>query len=334
VETEQTRDFETDFAPLFDSPLQPVDVVENLSVAEFERRYRRHARPVIVDRAAAHWPALARWQDAAYLDQRAGHKTIFVRDLDAGSIDVGNYREEYRKTSFGDFASRVLSGTPAGYLTQALIVRGTGMNGLLKRSTVPAWLPELADDIELPACLPARALTEGNLWMGSGGQSSGLHYDEFNNLNVAIRGEKRWLLFPRSQTATLLSDGSSGRSSIARGFHAAQPARMAGRRAQARGYQCVTRPGQMLYVPAGMWHQVFSGPGPSMAVNFWYLQMPRDLHTCGVLHARRRTGFNSRRRFPLVLAILYLRTLLLMAQYALGKRAPEEEQVGATDYGF
>jgi len=326
-------DFTTDFAPLFDPPLQPVDVVRDLSVEDFERCYRRPRKPVIVEGATADWPALTRWTDPHYLAERAGHRKVYVRDLAAGSIDIDAYREVYRESSFADVVEQMFSESPpAWYLTQALVARGTGVSALLRRNVSPAWLPELADDLPRPAFWRDANLTECNLWMGPGGQSSSLHYDEFDNLNCAILGCKRWILFPWDQTPLLLNR-DRGRHTIARGFHAAEADRWSGGRADAQGYQAVLQPGQLLFVPAGMWHQVFSGPGPSIAANFWYLRLPRDARSA-VLYARRYSGFPARKRFPLALALVYAQFLLKLMQYGMGKRATGEVRIGPDIYGM
>jgi hypothetical protein len=327
------RDFDTDFAPLFTPALQAVDVVHDLSPEDFERYYRRPGRPVIIEGVSTRWPALHRWTELAHLQAAAGHRPVFVRDLAAGCIDAGPYREVYRELSFGDFAQQVFSDPPPPlYLTQALIDRGNGLAALLGRKLSPAWLPELAADFTLPPYWAREHLFEANLWMGPGGQVSGLHFDEFDNLNAPIHGHKRWILFPHDQTQRLL-DGDWGMNTIGPGFHADAPRRFSGERSRVRGYQCVTQPGQLLFVPAGMWHQVFSGPGLSLALNFWYLQWPRDLGSA-LLHARRHTGFPARKRFPLVLAMVLAQFAWKASQYALGRRPIRDVQVGVTGYGL
>lgn len=326
------RDFDTDFAPLFTPALQTVDVVHDLSPEDFERHYRRLGRPVIIEGVSTRWPALHRWTELAHLHAAAGHRPVFVRDLAAGCIDAGPYREVYRELSFGEFAQQMFSDPPpALYLTQALIDRGDGLAALLGRKLSPAWLPELAADFTLPPYWTRRHLFEANLWMGAGGQVSGLHFDEFDNLNAPVHGHKRWILFPRDQTQRLL-DGDWGLNSIGPGFHADAPRRFSGGRSRVRGYQCVTQPGQLLFVPAGMWHQVFSGPGLSLALNFWYLQLPRDLGSTA-LHARRHTGFPARKRFPLALAAVLAQLAWKASLYALGQRPRPDVRVGVTRYG-
>jgi hypothetical protein len=332
MQAENRCEFSKPFAPLFDPPLRPVDEVYGLTEHAFEKLYRRPRRPVIIADGAKTWPALSRWSQPAQLKAQAGHRQAFVRDLQASSVNSDNYHETYRRVAFDELVERLFSkDPPAWYLTQGLISRGNGLGALLGRNSWPAHLPELAADLRSPRYWPEKDLTECNLWLGPGGQCSGLHYDEYDNLNGAVVGRKRWLLFPHHQAKRLLN-GDAGHNSIAPGFHASQADRFANQRAHAQGFECVTEPGQLLYVPAGMWHQVFSSPGPSLAVNYWYLSYPRDMARAAMLHARRYSGFAARKRFLLVLGLIAGKVVLKSGQYGLGKRAAQDVQVGTPGY--
>ena len=332
MHTPVLSDFSTDFAPLFDTPLQQVDVVDSLSLEDFENLYRRPRRPVIINDGAQNWPALHKWSSLDHLVSVAGHRNSFVRDLEASNVEADGYHEEYREVAFRELVGRLFAEQPpAWYLTQGLILRGNGIGAMMARRTWPASLPELAVDLVMPPYWSMKDLAQCNLWMGPGNQISGMHFDEFDNLNGVVTGSKRWLLFPHDQSAALLN-GQDVRQTIAPGFHAAAVDRFAGSRLSARGYECVTHPGQVLYVPAGMWHQVFSGPGPSMAVNFWYLNLPRDMIRSIALHARRYSGFVKRSRFLLALGLVSAQVSIKAVQYGFGRRAPAEVEIGPPGY--
>jgi hypothetical protein len=169
--------------------------------------------------------------------------------------------------------------------------------------------------------------------MGGGGQISALHFDECDNINALVSGSKRWLLFPTSETQNLLQRGGSGRSSLIRGFHQAETARFSHPdRRNARGYQCVTKPGQMLFVPSGMWHQVFSGPEFNTAINFWFMRIPGDLKRCCRVHARRYAGFKSRKRYGAALTAVYAQVGWRLAMHGLGVGGSNDVLVGPTAY--
>jgi hypothetical protein len=83
-----------------------------------------------------------------------------------------------------------------------------------------------------------------------------------------------------------------------------------------------------------MWHQVFSGPGPGLAVNYWYLSLPRDAVRAAVLHARRFSGFSRRKRFLLALGVIGVQATIKTIQYGFGRRAPAEVEIGPPGYGL
>ncbi len=322
----EATDFNTDFSARFDSPLRPVDVVSGLDVETFQERYAGPGIPVIFDDQVSAWPALERWTDSTYLTDIAGDRTVFARDLDAGQINQKGYREVYRSMPFSAFVESVTGQEPAPlYLTQGIILRARGSLRALERRSCPAWLPELADDLELPQFLSRQNLLEANLWMGPGGQTSALHFDECDNLNGIVAGAKRWLLFPADQSHDLLAGGGNGRQTIARGYHAKESGCFEPTaRRSVSGFECVTQAGQMLFIPAGMWHQVFSGPGLSMAVNFWYLNLRSDAMHFAALRARRLVGFRARKRLPVVTGVVLadMARLMMMQMLRRGDRAP------------
>ncbi len=333
----ELNDFETDFAPLFDPPLQPVERVRNIEVHTFHRKYRDQRVPVLIEGETDDWPALRRWPDLQYLKRVVGRAPIYVRDLGRCNISNVGYRESYRSVDFCDFIDGISAPIPEElYLTQGKIRRPTGVLRAFERAAYPALLTALSDDLKTPRFWRAEQTLQTNLWLGPGGHGSALHFDEFENLNALITGSKRWLIFPSSEVVKLTAGRHGVRQSIARGFHAAEPGRFEPTvRRALRGWQCVTHPGDLLYVPLGAWHQVFSGSGLSMAVNFWFLRLPHDASRVALFTARRIVGFRSRRRLALALAAVYLDAGRRFGSYAvqrlMGSQFPAPK-IGATRY--
>jgi hypothetical protein len=327
-------DFATDFAQHFEPQLSPVEVLRRPSPADF-RDIKRRGHPVLLEGFMDEWPARSRWQDVDYLCSRVGQERVHYRNLKQATVNVGAYREVYEESSFAEFAREVFHDPNAGkYLTQGSLLRPAGWRQAFERNAHPAMLTRLAEDLGSPPFYAPDELYEANLWLGPGGQMSGLHFDEYDNFNCAILGEKRWLLFPHEEHPRLLAGGGFA-ATIARGFHAGEDDRFAHpERRLARGFQCVTRPGQMLFVPAGCWHQVFSGPSLNMAVNYWYWPL-EQLLTTAWLSARRRAGYESRRRHLMVAAAIGkmgLKRIVKYALYSLAGRHVAPPPVGPTGY--
>jgi hypothetical protein len=330
-------EFDIDFASCFQPPLQPVEVLRGVDFGTFRHRFRDPGVPVILEGETDDWPAMARWPDLAYLRRVAGEQPVYVRDLDRGSINGRKYSEPYQSFSFADFLERISGSQPQNlYLTQGVIRRPTGILRAFERELHPALLTVLAEDLPVPRFWQPDQLLEANLWLGPGSHASALHFDEFDNLNAVIAGSKRWLLFPAAQADKLTAGARDAQGTIVRGFHAGEPRRFEPAvRCTAHGYQCVTRPGQLLYVPRGMWHQVFSGPGLSIAVNFWFFSFARDAAKVALNSAHRYVGFRSRKRLAVALATIYLDAARRLARYGiqqLMRLPPPEPAVGPTSY--
>lgn len=308
-------DFDTEFAALFEPPLARVPVLERPSVKAFAA-VRRARQPVILSGLMDSWPAFKRFGDIDYLCAIAGKARVHYRNLKSASINVRTYVEVYEESSFEGFVREIFHDPQAGkYLTQACLRRPQGWRQAFERSAYPALLSELARDLVPLPYYPDRDLYEANLWLGPGGQKSGLHFDEPDNFNCTIVGSKRWLLFPQHEHPRLLASGGFS-DSIARGFHTGEEARFEHpARRHSRGYECVTQPGQILYLPGGYWHQVFSGPETNLALNYWYLPATQMLRA-GQLAVRRRVGYGSRLRQLLGSTLISMIALKRLTKYA------------------
>ena len=317
--------FGTEFAPLFTPPLAPVDRHASLDPAAFQRRHDRPRRPVVVQ-DARDWPALTRWRDPDYLATVGAPATVYTRRFDPEGVE----RRDLQETTFADVVRRLWKDPPEDlYLTQLLIRRSGGLAGAFGRDVHPGQVPELWGDVRCPAYWREDDIAECGLWMGPGHQFTGLHFDEHDNMLVQVMGTKRVLLFPHGEAPRLMPSISN----TAIPFSPLESRRFDDpRRRRARGYEVVIEPGDMLYIPAGYWHEVYGGPGRNLSVNFWMLR-PRAGDFVRLLryHARRRTGF--RKPWPVYAATLAVCLCLGVAR-ALGylARGAPPVRIGATSY--
>lgn len=120
-----------------------------------------------------------------------------------------------------------------------------------------------------------------NLWVGPGGHVESLHYDVMDGTLVQLHGSKRVVLFPRSQLGNLypfpfyvhLWRGLKLRSWFSQVYpdrpdYKAFPKLQA---AMAHRTEVILNPGEVLYIPAGWWHEV-SALGDEMVCSinrFW-----------------------------------------------------------------
>lgn len=237
--------------------------------------------PVLVragDLARFEWRT-ARWSNA-YLVERAGNQDVRVleRRTREGRHDLAT--SHYVTMLFRDFVRRVLddpAGSDAHYLNlQHDRVLDPPLLQLLGDFTVPPYFR----DLRLRSIVP---------WMGRSPVPivTPLHHDFEDNLYVVVEGEKRFLLFPPSDAPCLYTRGTvvrvepHGAIVYAPGEpmphlsrldpRAPDPERFP-RFAEVRhhGREVVLGPGDMLFVPAGWFHEVSShGTERHIALSFF-----------------------------------------------------------------
>lgn len=112
---------------------------------------------------------------------------------------------------------------------------------------------------EAPSLLPA--LHSANLWVSAGGTSSNVHYDCFPNLLCVVHGSKRVALWPPAATPHLRPHPVYGKATNHSRLNVHEDGTVEGAESLPRPMVAVVRPGQMLFIPEGWYHQVTS-PAP------------------------------------------------------------------------
>lgn len=111
-----------------------------------------------------------------------------------------------------------------------------------------------------------------NIWINHRGQFGRAHFDELENFNLQLAGAKRFVLAPpnrRNYYVRSLLKGFGHHSAFANMLEVdiARFPRFAGEIAKLQ--EAVVRPGQMLYIPIGWWHQVHPIGQLNINMNFW-----------------------------------------------------------------
>jgi hypothetical protein len=139
---------------------------------------------------------------------------------------------------------------------------------------------EAIHDERLPSFIPMDRLHSSNLWIGSGGNKSLLHFDHVNSLLIMVEGTKRFLLFGPEETRKMYPYSVLDFRSIKEGrvldsrVNADQlDLKRFPRLSEANGFHGQLNPGQALFIPAGTWHYIES-LGLNVAVNYFWFDTP------------------------------------------------------------
>jgi hypothetical protein len=237
-----------------------------LSRDEFEQRFVRGCRPVVITGLARDWPAMSCWSPQ-YLKNHFGHLEVEVQaERQSDPQYEVNKLQHRRRVRLGDFVDQVLAAGPSNdhYLT--------ANNELLRR---PEFAPLLRDIGMLPDyCDASRLANSCSFWFGPAGTATPLHHDTLMLFLTQIVGRKRWRFVSPLETPRLYnyydvySPVDIDRPDLYRYPDFAKVTVL----------DAVVEPGESMFLPLGWWHQVtaldlslsFSFSNPAVPNSFSY----------------------------------------------------------------
>jgi hypothetical protein len=154
------------------------------------------------------------------------------------------------------------------------LLRGGGDPGCYLIFRVHEQLPELLDDIVLPACCRDAPWFLSRFWLSAPRVGSPLHFDLPENLYAQVSGRKRFLLFAPTQSRRLYRHPwYSGLPNFSRVDPEVPDYASYPRFRGARAHEAVLEPGEFLYIPSRWWHQA-RALDVSISANLWWARGP------------------------------------------------------------
>ena len=232
------------------------------SPEEFEARYLRGCRPVILTDIGPAWPAMRGWQlerlKARFADQQVQVQAGRDSDPDFELNKVGLVST----MRFGDFIDRIQAegGGNDCYLT--------AFNELSKRPEFAAMVAEIG---ELPPYVDrARLLSGLHIWIG-GRTTTPLHHDTVMLFHTQVVGRKRWRMISPLDTPRVYNYvGVFSKVDLDRLDLGTHP-----KMRDVRIIDLTLEPGETLFLPLGWWHQV-NALAPSVSVSWTNLVAPNS----------------------------------------------------------
>lgn len=242
---------------------------ERLSILEFEEKFKKKRTPVIITHALD-CLAMEKWNIQYFKDKYTDKKV----ELDFYALESPQKNQKW--------------GTRTLKLPEALdlICNNTdkSIKHYLMQKSMSVQFPELLSDAQLPIYANKKLNYFVNLWIGESGIVSQAHYDCSDNFLTQIFGRKRVRLFSPLDSINMypsaIDDDCLGDKTAS---HISQIQDTDFVNAQdfpdfkyAVCYEGIISPGDLLYIPAGWWHEVKSLE-TSISVNYWWKMQLFDL---------------------------------------------------------
>lgn len=231
----------------------PLEIGTPSSPAELRRAIESH-RPLLLPGLAANWPALVNWTPGELVRRHRDVEVTALMNLPSKGTLFPQDQQKYEQTlPLAKFVRTMLT-TPPEAPCYLAYKRATELFGGSDYD-FGSLLAEL--DVE----------PDSRAWIGSAGTRSMLHSDLKDNLFCQIWGVKHVVLipWPDSMAAYPFPDNIvNSQLDLARPDPARYP-----RLRRARIYAGLLRPGDVLYIPRGCWHDIRSCT-PSVSLNHWF----------------------------------------------------------------
>jgi hypothetical protein len=262
-----------------------VDRRRDLTPAEFKRDYLQTGIPVVLEGAAAHWPAVKKWTPD-YLSSCYGRDRVEVldgqnwkvnREHGTDAVSTSEHIFQFRDLINDVKQSGAWYGAFMELLDQYAELRGDLDLSFVKR---------FGHTIER---IPWQRNIIAKMYVGGAGTSTSLHCAAVSNLYVQVYGKKRWVLMAPEFTPFMYPAPTRGLNWQSRVDFRAPDFEKCPLYRYVDRYEAVLGPGDILWNPPFVWHGV-ANLTESIAVSLWWINLLRGfsnnlllsaLSTCG-----------------------------------------------------
>lgn len=226
--------------------LQPIEKLESIGTAEFQQKFYKVGKPVVLTSLAKEWPAYKKW-NWDYFKEIVGDKKVGIyNNIKSDAYTPINTADDY--TTFGEYIDMIRSGPAAWRIFLFNIFNHA---------------PQLTDDFTWPDHLMKGFIKRfPMLFVGGASSITHMHFDidMSHILHTQFGGRKRVLLFPFQEQHKLyrkpyevlsMADFSQYHTGNGNPDYEKFPAIR-----HAKGFEVILNPGDTLFMPAGYWHHM------------------------------------------------------------------------------
>jgi hypothetical protein len=259
---------------------QPLEEQEGVDAGRFRAEIVPANRPVLLRGLARSWPAVG--AAAGSPDEAVSYLARFDRGAEVEAFiappghdgryfyrpDMAGFNFDKRRGPFSDVVRSIAS--VAGKPGAPRIYAGA--------AAIPEVMPGFTRENPLPLAEAFGPVPR--LWIGNESLVAP-HFDESDNVAVAVAGRRRFTIFPPEQVANLYVGPLDFTM-------AGQPASMVSlrepdlgryprfREALAAAFAAELEPGDAVYIPALWWHGVEATEPFNILVNYWWQAQPPE----------------------------------------------------------
>lgn len=235
--------------------LTPIERISPPSPEVFESRYVKASRPVILEGAIGHWPAMQMWS-REYFKSRFGERRVPAVRKKNGTLYSADGGLHYEQVRFADYVDSLAEAKPID---------------LYMLFRTHEYLPELFDDIVRPQYCERARWYRSRFWFAGPDTKGPLHRDLPDNLYAQVVGHKRFILLDKRLTRMVHQHPFySGTPNYSPVDAEAPDLERYPRFRDAPLYDCTLGPGDLLFLPSLWWHQAHS-VDTSISVNLWWV---------------------------------------------------------------
>ena len=236
----------------------PIERIAPPSPEEFEARYVKPSRPVILRGAIDEWPAMKRWSIAQF-KERFGERRVPAVRTRGGTMYTEEGGLHYEKVRFADYCD---------------LLDGERASDLYMLFRVHEQLPELMDDVIRPDYCRDAGWYRSRFWFAARDTKGPFHRDMPENLYAQISGRKQFLLVDKRQTRYVpLHAAWTGVPSYSPIDAEAPDLEKWPKFGDAEVMVADLEPGDLFFIPSLWWHQAHSQT-TSISVNLWWVNGP------------------------------------------------------------
>lgn len=214
--------------------------------------------PCVIRQGGKDWNLFKKWS-LEYLHERIGDSPV----------SLCHSKKSYY--NFNDTSANGVVFVPMIFSDAAAIICDDTSSGefYLQQTPIHKYFPELLDDLDQPSWIEKKFLNVVNLWFGSDGCVSPLHFDLVQNFLIQISGTKKFTLISPQYSDKLYANKEAKFPNISRVDLRNVDYDKYPLLVEVDMLEITIEPGDILYLPAFWWHQV-SSAGTNMAVNYWW----------------------------------------------------------------